>query len=45
VLRYLGDVSEADTATELGISPGAVKSHASRGLATLRTILDVTDKE
>lgn len=36
VLRYLADWSELDVAGELGCSPGAVKSHASRGLAALR---------
>lgn len=36
ILRYLGDVSENDTAQMLGISTGAVKTHASRGLARLR---------
>ncbi|HVU74818.1 MAG TPA: sigma-70 family RNA polymerase sigma factor [Mycobacteriales bacterium] len=38
-LRYLADLSEADTAAALGISAGAVKTHASRGLAALRTVL------
>lgn len=38
-LRYYLDLSEADIATTLGISQGAVKSHASRGSATLRTHL------
>lgn len=36
VLRYYCDVSEATVAHELGISPGAVKSAASRGLDNLR---------
>jgi RNA polymerase sigma-70 factor (sigma-E family) len=36
VLRYLQDLSESDTANALGISIGAVKSGASRGLARLR---------
>ncbi|MEO8888264.1 MAG: SigE family RNA polymerase sigma factor [Jatrophihabitantaceae bacterium] len=37
VLRYLQDLSEADTAHALGISVGAVKSGGARGLARLRT--------
>lgn len=36
VLRYYGDMSEQQCADELGISTGAVKSAASRGLARLR---------
>lgn len=35
-LRYYLDLSEAEIATTLGISKGAVKSHASRGVAALR---------
>lgn len=42
VLRYYGDLSEADIATAMGISRGAVKSHASRGMAALRTTLETT---
>jgi RNA polymerase sigma-70 factor (sigma-E family) len=36
VLRYYADMSEAQIADTMGISPGAVKSHASRGIAALR---------
>jgi RNA polymerase sigma factor (sigma-70 family) len=35
-LRYIGDLSEVEIATALGVSPGTVKSCASRGLAALR---------
>ncbi len=35
-LRYYLDLSEAEIAETLGISRGAVKSHASRGVAALR---------
>jgi RNA polymerase sigma-70 factor (sigma-E family) len=40
VLRYYLDQSEREIATTLGISQGAVKSHASRGAAALRTTLE-----
>lgn len=39
VCRYFLDLSEADIAETLGISRGAVKSHASRGSAALRATL------
>jgi RNA polymerase sigma-70 factor (sigma-E family) len=39
VLRYYADLSEAQIAEAMGISTGAVKSHASRGMAALRTAL------
>jgi RNA polymerase sigma-70 factor (sigma-E family) len=42
VLRYYGDLSEAQIAEAMGISTGAVKSHASRGMAALRTVLERT---
>ena len=38
-LRYYLDLSEAEIADTLGISRGAVKSHASRGVASLRHLL------
>src|SRR5215475_6063489 len=40
VLRYYADFSEADIATTMGISRGAVKSHTARGMAALRSILE-----
>ncbi len=40
VLRYYADLSEAEIAEALGISRGAVKSHASRGVAALRGVLE-----
>jgi RNA polymerase sigma-70 factor (sigma-E family) len=38
-LRYYLDLSEAQIAETLGISRGAVKSHAARGTAALRSLL------
>jgi len=45
VLRYLADMPEAEVAAALGCSVGTVKSHASRGLARLRAVLDPIDLE
>jgi RNA polymerase sigma-70 factor (sigma-E family) len=45
VLRYLADVSEAQTGALLGCSIGSVKTHASRGLAALRAVLTLDDEE
>ena len=39
-LRYYLDLSEADIASTLGISRGAVKSHSSRGVAALRILME-----
>lgn len=39
VLRYLGDLSEAQTADLIGVSVGSVKTHASRGLAALKEVI------
>jgi RNA polymerase sigma-70 factor (sigma-E family) len=40
VLRYYGDLSEADVAKSMGISKGAVKSHTARAMAALKSILE-----
>jgi len=40
VLRYYADMSEAEIAEAMGISTGAVKSHASRGMGALRERLE-----
>jgi RNA polymerase sigma factor (sigma-70 family) len=39
-LRYYLDLSEAEIATTLGISPGSVKTHAHRGIAALAPLLE-----
>ena len=41
ILRYYGQLSEAEIADTLGISRGAVKTHSSRGLHSLRTAMEV----
>lgn len=41
VLRYYEEMSEAEIALAMGCSTGSVKTHASRGLATLRARLDL----
>ncbi len=38
-LRYLADLSEADTATALALPPGTVKSHAFRAIRHMRHAL------
>lgn len=43
-LRYHLDLSEAQIADALGISAGSVKTHASRGLDHLRTLLEEHDR-
>lgn len=40
VLRYYADLDEAGVAAALGISRGAVKSHAHRGAGRLRELLE-----
>jgi len=41
VLKYYADLSEAQIATAIGISRGAVKSHTARGVAALRVVLEL----
>jgi RNA polymerase sigma-70 factor (sigma-E family) len=43
VLRYFADLSEHDTAQELGVSVGTVKSTTARALAKLRLSPDLTE--
>jgi RNA polymerase sigma factor (sigma-70 family) len=43
VLRYYSDLTEAQIAQALEISPGAVKTHAHRGLTALRHAIDPTE--
>jgi RNA polymerase sigma factor (sigma-70 family) len=40
VLRFYGDLSEAQIAEAMQISQGAVKSHTARAMATLRILLE-----
>ena len=40
VLRYYADLSEAEIASAMNISRGAVKSHTARGMAALRVELE-----
>jgi RNA polymerase sigma factor (sigma-70 family) len=40
VLRYYGDMSEAQIASVMGISRGAVKSHTARAMSALRSVLE-----
>ncbi len=40
VLRYYGDLSEAEVADAMGCSRGAVKSHTARGIAALRARME-----
>ncbi len=40
VLRYWLDLSEREIAEAIGVSPGSVKTHASRGIAALSKVLE-----
>jgi RNA polymerase sigma-70 factor (sigma-E family) len=44
ILRYWSGLSEREIAQTLGISPGSVKSAASRGIATLHRMLGGDDR-
>jgi RNA polymerase sigma-70 factor (sigma-E family) len=41
VLKYYADLSEAQIGVIMGISRGAVKSHTARGVAALRSVLEL----
>ena len=41
VIRHAGGLSEREIAVALGIAPGSVKRHASRGLEALDRKLEV----
>jgi RNA polymerase sigma-70 factor (sigma-E family) len=43
VLRFYADLSVEETAAAIGASAGSVKTHTSRGLATLRAVLTAID--
>jgi RNA polymerase sigma factor (sigma-70 family) len=43
-LRYYLDLSETEIATAMGISPGSVKTHVSRGLTNLSDLLTEDDR-
>jgi DNA-directed RNA polymerase specialized sigma24 family protein len=43
VLRYYEGLSEAEIATTLKVSPGTVKSQASKAMASLRTRLSTAE--
>jgi RNA polymerase sigma-70 factor (sigma-E family) len=40
VLKFYADLSEAQIASAMGISKGAVKSHTARAIAAMRTVLE-----
>lgn len=42
VMRYVGDLSEAEIADALGMAPGTVKSTASKALRNLKARMDET---
>ncbi len=45
LLRYYADLSEAETAQVLGVSPGTVKSQTAKGLRQLQRLLEPTHSE
>jgi RNA polymerase sigma-70 factor (sigma-E family) len=41
VLRYYGDLPEAQVASAMGVSEGAVKRHVARAIAALRVVVEM----
>jgi RNA polymerase sigma factor (sigma-70 family) len=44
ILRYYAGLSEAEIASAMGISRGAVKSHTARAIAALRALVEIADE-
>ncbi len=44
-LKFYLDLSEADIAAAMGISPGSVKTHVHRGLAALHAALEIAEED
>ena len=40
-LRYYGNLSEAQVASAMGVSPGAVKRHVASAIAALRAVVEI----
>ncbi|MGW5052942.1 SigE family RNA polymerase sigma factor [Actinokineospora sp. NPDC004072] len=45
VLRYYDDCTDAEIATQLGCSPGTVRTHVSRAVATLRAQIEIEQEQ
>ena len=41
VLKYYGNLSEAQVAAAMGVSQGAVKHHVARAIEALRVVVEI----